>query len=289
MADVMHKYLDNEPKSLNELKSAEIARRLKSGRGSGAGENYQPFLTVRDVPSKGRVHRLPGITASRVHHLLSDLELHIIYQLDWNPNVVDIREQFPASRDETRVIAEKLGIAHPSIHGVDQVVTTDFLVDIKKGDQVVRCAIYAKYSSDLENPRTIEKLQLEFSYWASKDINLYVVTEKELPKQLVQNISWIHPFMFEFNFSEQERYEYFELLNYEFEQYPEQKLTLLTSKMDRNYACESGTHLSILRHLVAQRAFQFDMTKLSIKTLSGQDLIATQNWQTKKYDYVINQ
>jgi len=285
----MSKYLVSEPKSVNELKDAQISRRIKDGRGSGSGENYKPFLTVRDVPSKGRVHRLPGITTGRVHHLLSDLELHIIFLLDWNPNILDIREQFPASRDETRLIAERLGIAHPSIHGVDQVVTTDFLVDIKNGGQVVRRAIYAKYSSELEDIRTIEKLQLEFSYWASKDIALYVVTEKELPKQFVKNVSWIHPFMFEFNFSELERYQYFELFSYEFNQYPGYKLTLLTSKLDKSFGSESGTHLSILRHLIAQRAFYFDMTNCSVMTLTGQDLIATQNWQTKRYDYVISQ
>jgi len=57
-----------------ELAEAAIARCFKKGRGSGSGQNYQPFLTVRDVPSKGRIHRLPSVTIGRIHHLLSDLE-----------------------------------------------------------------------------------------------------------------------------------------------------------------------------------------------------------------------
>lgn len=120
---------DNQSKHV-ELAERIIAGRFKEGRGQGVGRDYLPFLTVRDVPSKGRVHRLPSATVGRVHHLLSDLEHQVFCQLDWHSQVLDIREQFPIAREDTRVLAGRLGIAHPSVQGVDQVVTTDFIVDL---------------------------------------------------------------------------------------------------------------------------------------------------------------
>ena len=53
---------------------AKIARFRKEGRGEGFGADYKPWLTARDVPSRGRSHRVLGVTTGRVHHLLSDIE-----------------------------------------------------------------------------------------------------------------------------------------------------------------------------------------------------------------------
>jgi len=87
-------------------------RWLKDGRGSGSGAEYSPWLTVRDVPSKGRVHRVQGHLTPRTHHLLSALELSTFLLLEWNPLVTDIREQYPLNVEETLEIAKELGIRH---------------------------------------------------------------------------------------------------------------------------------------------------------------------------------
>ncbi len=144
-----------------ELSKLAIAKRFKDGRGSGFGRTYQPYLTVRDLPSSGRVHRLPSATVGRIHHLLSDLEHHVFCQLDWHPIVQDIREQFPIALNDSQELAERLGIAHPSYGGVGQVVTTDFIVDLNVNGRASRKAISAKYAKDLDDPRTLEKLELE--------------------------------------------------------------------------------------------------------------------------------
>ena len=50
-------FLSPYPKEIKSLLQPAILRRLqKEKRGQGYGKDYQPFLTVRDVPSKGRVH-----------------------------------------------------------------------------------------------------------------------------------------------------------------------------------------------------------------------------------------
>jgi hypothetical protein len=151
---------------------------LKQGRGEGSRKDYQPWLTVRDLPSAGRSHRVWGFQTQRTHHLLSDLELAVFLLFDWNPTVIDIREQFPLRLDETRELAEKAGIRHPEVGGQIQIMSSDFLVDTNKPD-LLRMAIQVKASSDLSDPRTIEKLELERRYWAMKQVPWFLLTEKQ--------------------------------------------------------------------------------------------------------------
>jgi hypothetical protein len=68
---------------------AKIARFEKEGRGQGQRAAYRPWLTIRDVPSRGWSHRLQGMTTGRTHHFLSDIECHLFYLLDWSDRVVD--------------------------------------------------------------------------------------------------------------------------------------------------------------------------------------------------------
>lgn len=272
-----------------QLAEAAISRRFKEGRGSGSGRSYLPFLTVRDVPSKGRVHRLPSTTVGRVHHLLSDLEHEIFCLLDWRDDVDDIREQFPIPRDDSRRLADKLGIAHPSYGGVDQVMTTDFIVDQNVNGFTRRKAISAKYAEDLEDPRVLEKMELERSYWLEKGIPFAIVTEKEIPKMLVENIKWFRPYLDDRELSANEQKEYFSIFHDMSEIYGNQKVAALTNRLDADYNSESGTHLAVLRHLLAQRAFTFDLEKISVKNLKFQDLVPSEFWLTEQYQYVVGE
>ena len=57
----------------------QIHKRIKSGRGQGMGKDYQPWLTIQDVPSRGVSHRIYSHKTQRVHHLLSNLELYVFF------------------------------------------------------------------------------------------------------------------------------------------------------------------------------------------------------------------
>ncbi|MFD2043362.1 hypothetical protein ACFSTA_03080 [Ornithinibacillus salinisoli] len=63
---------------------------LKEGRGQGEGENYKPWLKIQDVPSEGTAPRHKGWKAKRIYHLMSELELHYLYELEWSDMVLDI-------------------------------------------------------------------------------------------------------------------------------------------------------------------------------------------------------
>ena len=69
-------------KANSSFSEVQIARRIKEGRGQGHGKDYIPWLTVQEVPSSGRSHRIYSYKTRRVHHLLSDLELAVFLSLD---------------------------------------------------------------------------------------------------------------------------------------------------------------------------------------------------------------
>jgi hypothetical protein len=85
---------------------------FKEGRGSGTGAEYQPFVTVHDFPSRGRVHRIFGIKTRRVHQLLSGLERNVFLGFEWPGSVTDVREQYPLRLEKTLKIAKDLGVPH---------------------------------------------------------------------------------------------------------------------------------------------------------------------------------
>jgi hypothetical protein len=113
---------------------ATFQKWLKEGRGAGRGSAYKPWLTVRDIPSQGRSHRVFGHKSQRTHHLFSDLELAIFLILGWQPDVLEIREQFPLQRNQTMELAGIHGISHPSIRSVPQYMSSDFLINTSRPD-----------------------------------------------------------------------------------------------------------------------------------------------------------
>lgn len=106
-----------------------ITKWIKEGRGQGQHADYKPWLTVRDFPSQGRVHRVFGQKSQRTHHLLSDLELAIFLFLEWYDEVTQIREQFPLQIDVTQALASDAGIKHSNTSGKEIYMSTDFLLN----------------------------------------------------------------------------------------------------------------------------------------------------------------
>ena len=91
-----------------------VARLIKEGRGQGHREDYRPWLQPRDVPSLGNSSRGRGWRSkTRVVSTLRRLERNWVYTLEWNQQVVDIREQYNLELHETQQIAAGLGLRHP--------------------------------------------------------------------------------------------------------------------------------------------------------------------------------
>ncbi len=280
-------FLSPQPKQIIELLEPAIVKRLQNEkRGQGVGKHYKPFLTVQDVPSKGRIHRRPSLTHNRIVHLLSDLELAAFLLFDWEKAVIDIREQFPLNPEATLSIAKRLGIKHPAYQGVIQVMTTDLLVDFNSDGQHLSKAISVKYAQDLEDERTIEKLELERRFWEGEGIEWFIFTEHEVPVHFVKNIRWLAPHMHSYDLDDSQRMFVFESILRMLEASPEEKLPVLLSDLDQKQGLERGTNLKYFRHLAAQNAFQWDMQNYQHTSLKAKNIIASEYWLGKDAQYV---
>ncbi|WP_259699728.1 TnsA endonuclease N-terminal domain-containing protein [Pseudomonas protegens] len=177
---------------------SDIDRHIEKGFGQGSQELYVPWLRVQDVPSRGRSRKVHGVKVDRLHHLLSDLEYGYLLVAEFSPEVLDIREQFPLLPVPTlQSIAHALSIRYPVYLGtkVPFVMTTDFLLTITQPDGSTRLAARTiKYTESLKPSkgleRTLEKFQIERAYWADRGVDWNIVTEKDLPTPLIQNLDW---------------------------------------------------------------------------------------------------
>lgn len=280
-------FLTPEPKTVLSLLEPAIIRRFeKEKRGQGYGKSYKPFLTVHDVPSQGRSHRRPSITHGRIAHLLSDLELAAFCLFDWFPSVVDVREQFPLDPEKTINLANRLDIKHPAVSGVIQIMTTDFIVDIKQGDQVISQAISVKYREELEKPRVIEKQELERRYWESEQTDWFLFTENEVPKNLIQNIKWLVPHLQSFDLDEYSRMKTFELVLRAIELHPDDKVSVVMKMLDEKHSDRPASYFLYLRHLLAQGAFIWNMAEINHRSLRTSQLRPSDHWVNEEYEYV---
>jgi hypothetical protein len=253
---------------------AKIARFLKEGRGAGRGAEYKPWLTTQDVPSSGREHRVFSRKTGRIHHLLSDGEWRLFLHLEWCDAVQDIREQFPLDRHETERIAEQLGVRHPQDiqTKVRLVMTTDFVVDVVRAGKLVTEALSFKPSDELEKPRTLEKLQLERSYWEFQGVSWRIVTERDLHMVLVRNLEWVRTPAYEYQEQPWDGYDE-DVGNHVLRAIaaaPDLSLGTFCSRTDERLSIASGTTLMVVRTLLAAKRIRTDMsvpinTKVSMK------------------------
>ncbi len=240
-----------------------MAKRIREGRGQGYGGNYKPWLTVRDVPSKGLSSRIRGWKTGRVHHLLSIHERSYFFILEWSIIVIDIREQFPLlPLEATLEIANRLGIKHPTdpVTQLPVVMTTDFIIDFIVDGKIRKCARTFKQESDVSD-RTAEKLQIERVYWEERGVDWGIVTEQEINEQIAANVKWIHkakkfgsvPAVTEDILAGIESL----LRQMPLENY--RSLAQIGSELDKSFKLPPGCGLWSIRHLIANRRWIVDM------------------------------
>lgn len=244
---------------------------IKEGRGQGQGESYKPWLTIQDFPSQGRSARCPGWKTNRIHHFLSDHERRLFYLFEWSDTVTDIREQFPLlDLDKAMSIATDMGIKYPTdpTSGTPYVLTTDFMLTVNQLGKSVQVARTVKPAFDLEKKSVAEKLELERRYYASQNIDWGIVTEKEIPRLLAENVEWVHAAYRLEATAQMDVFELRSLFNI-----LKRRLALshgtinqVTTALDREMNIEPGTSLYLFKHLLARKEIKMDM---SAKKISG--------------------
>lgn len=251
---------------IREWNESTIKRFLKEGRGQGTGKNYKPWLYINDLSSRSRSTRIFGHTTQRVHHLLSDLQLYYFYLLEFDENVIDIREQFPLLDFHEMNISVDSSLTQKLFDSktkVPHIFTVSFLITrVGKGQEPDYQARIVKISSELEKKSTIERLELLRRYFQKKGIDFGIVTEKEINKTFSKNIGWA-------------------LAAYDIKDYPElitnysylkkdMSLLILESnitfhqvfeKIENLYQLQEGLGLVLFKHLIARKYIKMDLTK----------------------------
>ena len=177
----------------NKLSTKFVQDYIKNRLWERNKSEYVPLLNVRSVPTKGKANRVIGWKTGREHHFLSKLEYAAFYHFDWSVDVIDIKEQYPLLPMEIlQNIAIEAGIEYPSFNSEPIIMTTDFLVTINRNGSIKQYARTVKPSTELSNPRIIEKFEIERRYFASKNIDWGIITEKELPDIFTTNMDILH-------------------------------------------------------------------------------------------------
>lgn len=240
-----------------------IERWKARGYGSGYGSDYKPWLTVRSFGSRGMAHRVFGYKTGRIHHLHSNHELGCFLLLEWNNEVIDIREQFPLFPvSETQIIAEELGYRHPiqrfkrkgKLKQQPAVLTSDFRVTLSDWGATPELIISVKPSAELEKRRVLEKLEIERSYWQRRSVEWQLVTEQELPQVMINNLKLILPFRDLGASAISERN--VEPLLAEFYRYLEKSdhsLEATCSEFEKEVGLQVGTGLTLVWHALATK------------------------------------
>ena len=172
-----------------------IAERIKAGAGQGQGENYQPWLTVHDLASRGRQTRTPMKRFKRTVHTHSYIERAFLLLAEFEQNFFGIHDQVPIPRDVTLGAARSLGIRHPTypVSGIPVVMTFDFVLMTPDTDGVIEYEPWdCKREATLKNRRVLEKLSIHRAaaeHLGMKPARLF--TELSVPKQVIRNIEWI--------------------------------------------------------------------------------------------------
>lgn len=228
---------------------------IKEGRGSGQHAVYKPWITARDLTSGGRVLRRFGHKSQRTHHLLSDIELAVFLLLEWHQDVVQIREQFPLEVEATLQIARESGIEHPSVSGLKQYMSSDFLVNSQDPKQP-KFVLQAKPSEALDDARTIEKLELERRYWQLKEVPWFLITERDIPEIVIKNIKWLYPAQRDEIDMELliQRVDYYD---HHFSKNPNKNVIDICKNLDIAYVLQVAESLAEVMHILAKRCVIF--------------------------------
>ena len=250
--------------------TVDPTQKWAQGKGQGTGSSYEPWLNIQGVTSIGASSRIKGWKTQRIHHLLSSLETQFFYVLEWSANVIDIREQYPLwPLEDTIKIAEHIGVRHPIIPRTKQhnVLTTDFVVTISTGNETRDIARTIKCAKDLEDTRTLEKLEIERLWWQARGTDWGIVTEHEIPHPLVENVKDLHSFYslegfpdLQKNTNELAEYVTAAVRN------DSRPLSKISLECDRALSLPKNSTLALAKHLIATRQWIVDLNTKFLPT-----------------------
>lgn len=236
------------------------------GLGTGSGANYMPWIDAHAFSSQGRTRRVWSDKTGRVHHLFSNVEYDIFVASEWSRTVIDIWEQYPLERDITQTIAQKLKIRHPHYVGtqVPTVMTVDFLLTVAGPGGESFVAVNAKRDEEAEDSTSLEKLEIQRTYFEDMRVPHHLIYHSQLPAQKIKNIKWVRDAQLKQGEVEPRQGLYASLkgsMGREIAASRDDSTTLdrYCSSFDERYGLEPGTGLRVARMLMHERALMVNL------------------------------
>lgn len=152
-------------------------------------KKYVSSIKINDFSSKGTVSRVLSRKTGRIHHLLSTLERNVFTLLDFDENIMDIKEHFELE-DVREIVDDNIDWSKfkDKKTGLEYKITTTFLVTFINGKKI---AISCKNSTELYRSNTQLLLEIQRRYWTVKAIPWGIVTNKDIPEVKLKNIKWL--------------------------------------------------------------------------------------------------
>nr|WP_303048766.1 TnsA endonuclease N-terminal domain-containing protein [Pseudoalteromonas sp. HF66] len=123
---------------------------------------------------------------------MSQGEKHLYITKLFEPNVIEIKEQYPLDYMLTQQIADEFDVIHPRKHltGELTVLTTDLLITYRDdNDSEYRVAYAFKYSIGGRNQtRTNQKLKIAEMYWKRFGVRTEQVLRDDVSKRKAHNL-----------------------------------------------------------------------------------------------------
>lgn len=217
-------------------------------------------LKVTTFSSKGRATRIYSYKTKRIHHLQSDNQLKVFLIFEWIDSIKDIKENIELKDlEETIYNVENLRLDKFKDKETGQLyqLHTNFLIKILKEREYEEIAISVKSLSELERKTVIEKLEIERRYWKAKNIKFYLITEKEIDNQMVENIRWCREALIDKSI--ENKTEIAEKLYYFLQENKEEILLEVLNGFDAEQDLKNGTALFMFRYLIAVKEIYINM------------------------------
>lgn len=221
-------------------------------------------LKVTTFSSKGRVSRICSDKCKdKVIHLQSDNQMRLFMMLEWDEDVKRIEVNV-----ELKDLEERLNdIDNLKLHKFRDKETgelfqlhTNFLVTFKPYRGIdEQTAISVKSISELERKTVIEKLEIERRYWEAKGVRFAVITEKEIDRQMADNIMWVRETRSDKSLRNKE--ELTEKLYYFIKENQNVTLNNILEEFDKKEEVKEGTGLFLFRYLIELKQIEVDMKK----------------------------
>jgi hypothetical protein len=137
-------------------------------------------------------------------------------------------------------------------------MTTDFLLNVDTEIGMIQQARTVKPADELDNPRVLEKLEIERQYWQTRGVDWGIVTEQEIPQIQVANIRLLHGYRhIEDRFPDTAWRN--EIIQFLLNRLQSGSVGETASDVDAVLQLTSGTTLTVLYHLLATHRVGFDI------------------------------